>query len=301
VTLNGTGSSDPEEDPLTFSWSAAGITFDDPSSATPTAAFPLGMTTVTLIVTDPSNESDTDQVVITVEDITPPTVSVTASPASLWPPNHKYKGIMLTVSVSDCDASPVVSATVVSDEADDASGNGDGKTTGDIKVTTAGGAILLSSNTAPEVAFDPLDDELELRAERSGSGDGRVYTITVTAVDGSGNSFSSTATVTVPHDQGGAKVAASNLDFETANYPNPFNPSTTVSYSLPEAAPVRLTIYSVLGQKVRELVDAVQGAGVYRVAWDGRDGAGQSLAPGVYLYRLEAGQQVMVRKMVLAE
>ncbi len=302
VTLNGTGSSDPDEDPLTFSWSAPGITFDDPLSATPTAAFPLGMTTVTLIVTDPSDESDTDQVVITVEDTTPPTVSVTASPESLWPPNHKYKGITLTVSVSDaCDASPVVSATVISSEADDANGKGDGKSTGDIKVTTAAGAILLSSNTAPEVAFDPVNDQLELRAERSGSGDGRVYTVTVTAADGSGKTASSTATVAVAHDQGTAKVVAANLDFDTANYPNPFNPSTTIRYSLPEAATVRLTIYSVLGQQVRELVDAVQGAGVYQVAWDGRDRAGQSLAPGVYLYRLEAGQQVMVRKMVLAK
>ena len=51
------------------------------------------MTTVTLMVTDPSLESDTDQVTITVEDTTSPTVSVAASPESLWPPNHKYKGI----------------------------------------------------------------------------------------------------------------------------------------------------------------------------------------------------------------
>ena len=142
--MDGSGSADPDEDGLTYLWTATGATFDDPASATPTGTFPLGTTTVTLTVTDPFGESDSDEVKVTVVD-TPPTVSVAANPASLWPPNHKYVGITLTVSVSDnCDAASVA-ATVVSDEPDDANGKGDGKTTGDVRVTTAGGDILLSS------------------------------------------------------------------------------------------------------------------------------------------------------------
>ena len=84
-----------------------------------------------------------------------------------------------------------------------------------------GGDVLLSSNDAPEVAFDPVNDQLELRAERSGKGDGRVYTITVTATDGSGTTATSTTTVTVDYNQGkkAAKVVAANLSFAAANYP----------------------------------------------------------------------------------
>ena len=58
VTLDGSPSSDPDSDPLTFFWSAPGITFDNPTSATPTATFPLGSTTVTLTVTDPGGLTD---------------------------------------------------------------------------------------------------------------------------------------------------------------------------------------------------------------------------------------------------
>ena len=203
VTLNGTNSSDPDGDPLTFSWSAPGITFDDPSSDTPTATFPLGTTTVTLTVTDPSGLTNTDQVAVTVEDTTPPTVTVSATPSSLWPPKHKYRMISLPVSATDvCDASVSVSAVVVSSEPDDANGVGDGKTTGDIKVTTSGGTVLLSSNASPAVSFDPINDQLEVRAERNGRGPGRIYTITVTATDDSGNQATSTTTVVVSHDRG---------------------------------------------------------------------------------------------------
>ena len=300
VTLDGTGSSDPDGDPLTFTWTGP---FGTAVGATPSVSLPPGIHTITLTLDDGNGGTDTDTVVITlVEDTTPPMVAVSASPTSLWPPNHKYEGIPLTVAASDiCDASPTVSAKVISDEAD--AGKGDGKTTGDIKVTTAGGDVLLSSNAAPQVAFDPVNDQLELRAERSGSGDGRVYTIHVTAEDASGNTASSTAMVTVEHDKGkkSAKVVAAHSRVGMGNHPNPFNPSTTIRYTLPEAAAVRLSIYSILGQRVQVLVDATQGAGVHAVEWDGRDVFGHKVAAGVYLYRLETGPYVEVRKMVFTK
>jgi hypothetical protein len=71
VALDGTGSYDPDGDPLTYLWSASGITFDDPTSPTPTGGFPLGTTLVTLTVSDGIQE-DTDTVSITVVDTTPP-------------------------------------------------------------------------------------------------------------------------------------------------------------------------------------------------------------------------------------
>ena len=85
------------------------------------------------------------------------------------------------------------------------------------------------------------------------------------------------------------------------NYPNPFNPSTTITYALVEAAEVRLAIYNVAGQQVRELVTQAQEPGMYRVQWDGRDGSGQVVANGLYLYRLQAGIHTAVQKMLFAK
>ncbi|OGG50092.1 MAG: hypothetical protein A3F84_02590 [Candidatus Handelsmanbacteria bacterium RIFCSPLOWO2_12_FULL_64_10] len=83
------------------------------------------------------------------------------------------------------------------------------------------------------------------------------------------------------------------------NYPNPFNPSTTISYTLPEASTVRLTIYNILGQQVRTLINNRQAAGIHAVQWDGHDDAGRSVASGLYFYRLTAGEFTQTQKMLL--
>ena len=83
------------------------------------------------------------------------------------------------------------------------------------------------------------------------------------------------------------------------NYPNPFNPATTIQYALRHAAEVRLTIHNVLGQVVRTLAAESQQAGRYAVPWDGRDDYGQPLSAGIYFYRLQAGSVAAVEKMVL--
>ena len=85
------------------------------------------------------------------------------------------------------------------------------------------------------------------------------------------------------------------------NSPNPLNPSTTIRYTLSKAADVRLTIYNMLGQQVRLLVNAVQVQGAYSVVWDGRTAFGQTVSSGLYFYRLEAGPNVSIRKMILAK
>lgn len=72
------------------------------------------------------------------------------------------------------------------------------------------------------------------------------------------------------------------------NYPNPFNPATTIKYELPVPSSVTLTIYNILGQKVKSLVNGVEDAGVQLVQWDGKNDAGANVATGVYFYRLEA-------------
>ncbi len=78
------------------------------------------------------------------------------------------------------------------------------------------------------------------------------------------------------------------------NYPNPFNPTTTISYSIPVNSNVRLEIFSITGQRVKVLVNQTQSAGVYNLKFDG-----SSLASGVYIYRLTAGEFVVSKKMQL--
>lgn len=83
------------------------------------------------------------------------------------------------------------------------------------------------------------------------------------------------------------------------NYPNPFNPTTTISYSLPEAAQVKLTVYNSLGQKVRTLVDARIVAGSHSAIWNGLNDESMEMASGIYIYRFEAGNHLKVQKMLL--
>ncbi|MBN2288967.1 MAG: T9SS type A sorting domain-containing protein [Candidatus Glassbacteria bacterium] len=86
------------------------------------------------------------------------------------------------------------------------------------------------------------------------------------------------------------------------NFPNPFNPSTVISYNIPEGSgelAVKLTVFNIRGQVVRSLVDEVQGPGTYSVNWDGIDNQARRVASGVYFYRINAGDFVSMRKMVI--
>jgi len=81
--------------------------------------------------------------------------------------------------------------------------------------------------------------------------------------------------------------------------PNPFNPSTTLVFELGSSAHVRLEVFDLAGRLVASLVNEARSAGPHRVMWDGTDGKGHSMASGVYLYRLQAGNFVETKRMVL--
>ena len=83
------------------------------------------------------------------------------------------------------------------------------------------------------------------------------------------------------------------------NYPNPFNSGTAITFDLPYRETVDLTVYTIFGQKVATLVQGPRVAGYHQVFWDGRDEAGAALASGLYLYRLQVGDQLKTRKMLL--
>ena len=84
-----------------------------------------------------------------------------------------------------------------------------------------------------------------------------------------------------------------------ANYPNPFNPGTTIRYDLRENTFVQLRIFNLRGQEVRTLVDERQQSGAKQVRWDGRDAAGKTVASGIYIYFLKTNHFVEKRKMIL--
>ena len=83
------------------------------------------------------------------------------------------------------------------------------------------------------------------------------------------------------------------------NYPNPFNPTTVISYQLSVVSEVQLKVYNLLGQEIRTLVNTRQSPGRYEVQWDGRDQFGREVGSGVYLYRIEAEGFRQARKMIL--
>ncbi|MBD3222137.1 T9SS type A sorting domain-containing protein [bacterium] len=116
-------------------------------------------------------------------------------------------------------------------------------------------------------------------------GPGRSFTLDVDLVD---------ADVTPASDIAPAFTIA-------GNYPNPFNPSTTIRFTLGGTASTSLDVYDLSGRKVATLVDHVLDAGMHNVVWDGQDDAGRTLASGTYLAKLRSGDQVTTHKLVLAK
>jgi hypothetical protein len=84
------------------------------------------------------------------------------------------------------------------------------------------------------------------------------------------------------------------------NYPNPFNPTTKISFGLPAETEVKISIYNLLGQKINELFNGRLGAGNHSVHWNGRDYSGRFAPSGIYFYSLQTGENpLMVKKMTL--
>jgi hypothetical protein len=118
---------------------------------------------------------------------------------------------------------------------------------------------------------------------------------TYTVVDGFGGSASGTVTLSVASGVASENEVGLPSEFRLeANYPNPFNPSTSIRYALPQAAPVTLSVFDTLGRRVAVLIDSSQQAGWHNFTFD----AG-TLSSGMYFYRLDAGDVQLTRSMFL--
>ena len=119
---------------------------------------------------------------------------------------------------------------------------------------------------------------------------GKTYRYRVEYADASGNHvLFETDPVTVP---------ALPLTLNQ-NWPNPFNPSTTISYYLPDAGPVRLEIFDVAGHRIACLVNGNEERGNHSTVWNGAGESGKPAATGIYICRLTAGRETLSRKIVL--
>lgn len=189
VQLDGTASSDPDQDPLTFWWiqvDGPTVSLSNQSSPTPTFTAPgvccgeIAHLVFELTVNDGFVDSDPDSVVVSVRDVNAPPDCSLAHPSEdyLWPPNHKMHSISI-LGVTDPDDNEVTITVTAVTQDEPVNGLGDG-------------------DTAPDAILQ--GETVLIRAERSGTGNGRVYRIEFIADDGAGGNCSGSVTVFVPHD-----------------------------------------------------------------------------------------------------
>jgi hypothetical protein len=198
VMLNGNGSTDPDSDALTFTWTQTGgtvVALAGANTATPSLTTPFvspggEVLTFQVMVSDDFGGADVDTVLVNVQNANDPPLVSAAQPtiACLWPPDHKLVSVGIT-GVSDPNSNATITITSVTQD-EPTNGLGDGDTAVDA-VINADGTVLL-------------------RAERSGKGDGRVYHVHFTASDLEG-SASGVVTVCVPHNRKSEAVDGGEL------------------------------------------------------------------------------------------
>jgi len=236
-----------------------------------------GMATITITATDKGGNSGTCSFTLTKEDRTPPVINGAAvDQPVLHNPNHKMRLVTVSYTTSDNCGPVSTSLAVTSNEPEN--GTGDGDTGPDWEVVS--------------------NNQVRLRAERSGKGSGRVYTITITASDASGNSSQQSVTVTVPHDKGKPEASSTDaLSQELASgekldikvMQNPSANQFVINIRSHESAPLTLTLSDATGR----IIETRRG-----IAANGSLTVGSKLRPGTYYAVFSQGTNKQTIKLV---
>lgn len=275
VRLDGTASQGTS---LTFQWSAPGITFDDPHSATPTGVFPLGTTAVLLEVQSDQGPSQ-DEVLVTVQDTKGPSLEVFLSPSFLWPPDRRLVPVHATVSASDSCENDSILVTLFS-----------------ITVIDGDSSIVDPGDDVQGASLGTADFDFALRAERT-PGMSRTYIVCYQATDGSGNATGVCRNVLVARNPAGqAQLFTEPLAFGVHVSPNPASARATLVYSVPQSGHVRLRVFDVSGRAVATMVDGVVPSGRHTATFEGR-----KMGANLYFYTLEANGRRASGKFVLVK
>jgi PKD repeat protein len=270
--------------PTSWSW-----TFGDGGTSTtqsPSHQYSAaGTYTVSLTATNACGSStETKSGYITVSEPTAQTMHVQlvqVTKLSFF--NFLFRG-NVSVRIVDAGGSPVEGASV--------SGSWSGGASGSSQFTTnSGGEGSASSGwTTGNPDFTFCVDDL--------AKEGWTYDAAANEMTCGTSTGSSTATIAAANVEN--PDLKSVLENSAVAYPNPFNPSTTISFYLPEASPVKVQIYDILGRSVKILLDDNLNAGVNSVRWDGTDASGRHVGSGQYIYRISAANGTnIVRRMML--
>jgi hypothetical protein len=165
---------------------------------------------------------------------------------------------------------------------------------------TGDGEIIFQYKTIEEAGGCTIgiEDNTETRALQYVFDD--IYPITATVVRNNyAIKFTTDSATVVSVYESGERASIPANYFLEQNFPNPFNPSTRISYSIPEQALVKLCIYDINGILIKTLYEGIQTAGSYNANWDGVNSSGIKVGSGVYFYRIQANSFVQTKKMIL--
>ena len=252
----------------------------------------LGTFSVTLTVTDDEGATGATTMDVDVVDDSGGTMHIASISTEVLRSGGAANAFS-TIVVLDQDQNPVEGATVTGTFSGDLSGS-------DTAVTDVNGETVLAS------------DELFVRPVDLGSCVDDVTHPTLTYDPGQnddpGFACSMASPAMASHDAinatKGEIMNEVDVPHEFAligNYPNPFNPTTTIRFDVPEATKVRLEVYDIMGRRVATLVNNELQAGRHEVSWNAQNDAGLSVSSGLYLYRLEAGSFTATSRMVLSK